>query len=102
VRPVVVTSGSPPDFYVPDRSVVTQARSLLGIAEYGRHACTVAVAPAPYVCRHRHRNTKTADTAFPLPSPVVAALDLAIDPARGREMLELWSRDLGAEIHRVW
>ena len=31
-----------------------------------------------------------------------AALDLAIDPARGREMLELWNRDLGPEIHRVW
>jgi len=100
--PVVVTSESPPDFYVPDRSVVAQARSLLGHAEYGHHACTVAVAPAPYVCRRRHDHTRTAQSEFPLPSPVVAALDLAIDPARGREMLELWSRDLSTEIRRVW
>ena len=100
--PVVVANGSPPDFYVPDRSVVAQARSLLGQAEYGHHACTVAVAPAPYVCRRRHDRSRAFDTEFLLPSPVVAALDLAIDPARGREMLELWSRDLSAEIRRVW
>lgn len=100
--PIVVTSGSPPDFYVPDRSVVAQARSLLGQAEYSHHACTVAIAPAPYVCRRRHDRSRAFDTVFLLPSPVVAALDLAIDPARGREMLDLWSRDLSAEIRRVW
>jgi hypothetical protein len=100
--PVVVTTGSPPDFYVPDRSIVAQARSLLGQAEYGHHACTVAVALAPYVCRHRHDRNQAFHSEFLLPSPVVAALDLAIDPSRGREMLELWSRDLSAEIRRVW
>ena len=100
--PIVVTSGSPPDFYVPGRSIVAQARSLLGQAEYGHHACTVAVAPAPYVCRRRRDRSQAFGSEFLLPSPVVAALDLAIDPARGREMLELWSRDLGAEIRRVW
>ncbi len=100
--PVVWTSGSPPDFYVPDRSIVAQARSLFGHAEYGHHACTVAAAPAPYVCRRRHEHRRAFESAFLLPSPVIAALDLAIDPARGREMLDLWSRDLSEEIRRVW
>src|SRR5262249_47845546 len=100
--PVVLSSGAPPDFYVPDRSVGAQARGLLGAAAYGRHACTVAAAPAPYVCRRRYDRSNTINSEFLLPSSVVAALDLAIDPARGRETLELWSRDLDPEIRRVW
>ena len=100
--PVVVTSGSPPDFYVPDRGIVALARTLFGPAEYGSHACTVAVAPSPYVCRRRHDQRRAFGTEFLAPSPVVAALDLATDPARGREMLELWSRDLSHEVLRVW
>lgn len=100
--PVVSSGEWRPDFYVPHRSVVAQARSLLGAADYGQHACTVAVAPAPYVCRRRYDRSRTFDTGYLLPSPVVAALDLAADAARGREMLELWSRDLDPEIRRVW
>jgi hypothetical protein len=100
--PIVLTDESPPDFYVPDQRVVAQARSLLGVSEFGRHACTVALAPAPFVCRRRHDRSTQVDNAYLLPSPVVAALDLAVDPARGREMLELWSRDLPPEVRRVW
>jgi hypothetical protein len=100
--PVVLSSASPPDFYVPDRSVVAQARGLLGAADYGQHACTVAAAPVPFVCRRRYDRSSTINAEFLLPSPVVAALDLAIDAARGRETLELWSHDLDPEIHRVW
>lgn len=100
--PVVWGSEWQPDFYVPDRTVVAQARSLLGAADYGPHACTVAVPPAPYVCRRRYDRRQSFDMGYLLPSPVVAALDLAVDPARGREMLELWSRDLDPEIRRVW
>lgn len=100
--PVVIDAESPPDFYVPSTSVLALARGLFGKAEYGSHACTVAVAPSPYVCRRRHPN-HALHSLLPAPSPVVAALDLATDPARGREMLELWSRELSSsEVHRVW
>jgi hypothetical protein len=100
--PVVMSGGAPPDFYVPDDGVLALARSLLGSIEYGSHACTVAVAPSPYVCRRRYDRSHAFNTEFLAPSAVVAALDLAADPARGREMLELWSRDLSPEVRRVW
>ncbi|MGQ0615962.1 MAG: hypothetical protein ACT4PW_03060 [Acidimicrobiia bacterium] len=99
--PVVLAGDAPPDFYVPDPAVLARARALLGEAEYGRHACTVAVAPCPSVCTRRFDRT-AVDEPFCAPSPIVAALDLAVDPARGREILEQWSRDLPPELPRVW
>jgi hypothetical protein len=100
--PVVVDAAAPPDFYVPDSHVVRLARTLLRDAEFGRHACTVAAAPAPYVCRRRHDRAPEFDSPFLAPSAVVAALDLSIDPGHGREVLESWRRDLRPEIPRVW
>lgn len=100
--PVVLPGDAPPDFYVADAATAARARALLGDADYGRHACTVAVAPAPYVCRRRFDRAAVVDEPFLAPSPVVAALDLAADPARGRQTLELWSRDLPPELPRVW
>jgi len=100
--PVVLAGDAPPDFYVPDRRVVHQARTLLGDAEFGQHACTVALAPAPFVCRRRFDCSGVFDDPFLVPSPVVAALDLARDQARGREILELWSQNLPPEVRRVW
>ncbi|HSH61911.1 MAG TPA: hypothetical protein VK988_20130 [Acidimicrobiales bacterium] len=100
--PVALGSDAPPDFYVPDESTLRQARTLLGDARYGRHACTVAVAPSPFVCRNRYDRSGVFNDPFLAPSPVVAALDLAADPGRGRETLDLWSRDLPPEVHRVW
>ncbi len=97
--PVVLTGDSPPDFYVPDRASLAAARVYFGTAEHGRHACTVAAAPAPYVCLRR---AKRPPWLVPAPSPLVAALDLASDPARGRDTLERWSRDLPPELRRVW
>jgi hypothetical protein len=100
--PVVVDAAAPPDFYVPDSHVIRLARTLLGDAEFGRHACTVAAAPAPYVCRRRYDCALEFDSPFLAPSAIVAALDLSIDPARGREVLDSWRRDLHPEIPRVW
>jgi hypothetical protein len=100
--PVVLAGDAPRDFYVPDARVLRQARTLLGDAEFGRHACTVAVAPAPFVCRRRYDRTETFNEPFFAPSPVIAALDLASDPGRGRETLDLWSRNLPPEVRRVW
>ncbi len=99
--PVVLGGNAPPDFYVPDAQVVRLARTLLGDAEYGRHACTVARAPSPFVCRRRYDRSQTSGDGF-APSFVVAALDLAADPGRGRETLELWSRNLPEDVRRVW
>lgn len=96
--PIFVASDAPPDLYVPDEVAIQAARTLLGDAEFGHHACTVAAAPAPIVCRRRYDK----GGMFPAPSSVVAALDLARDPARGREILDLWSRDLGPDLRRVW
>ena len=100
--PVVVSGSTPPDFYVPDAGAAARARALLGDAEFGRHACTVAIAPCPYVCLRRYDRAGVVDEPFLAPSPIVAALDLAVDPARGRETLELWSRRLPPELPRVW
>lgn len=100
--PVVLAGNAPPDFYVPDAGALARARALLGAAEYGRHVCTVAVAPCPYVCRRRYDRAGVLDEPFLAPSPVAAALDLAVDPARGRETLERWSRRLPPELPRVW
>lgn len=100
--PVMLAIDAPPDFYLPSPQAVTRARALLGEADYGRHACTVAVAPCPYVCRRRHDRTAATGERYPAPGPVVAALDLAADPARGREVLDQWAHDLPAELARVW
>lgn len=100
--PVVLAGDAPPDFYVPDAGALARARALLGEAEYGRHACTVAVPPCPYVCRRRYDRADVVDEPFLAPSPIVAALDLAADPARGQETLERWSRNLPPELRRVW
>ncbi len=100
--PVVLAGDAPPDFYVPDRRVLQQARTLLGDAPFGQHACTVALPPSPFVCRRRFDRSGVLNDSFLAPSPVVAALDLARDPARGREILELWTQSLPSEVRRVW
>ncbi|MFZ2056683.1 MAG: hypothetical protein WAV54_04680 [Acidimicrobiales bacterium] len=93
-----MTADSPPDFYLPDAASVRRARALFGEAEFGRHGYTVAEAPAPFVWRRKYGS----GVGFPAPSPMVAAVDLAADPGRGRETLEAWSPNLPAEFHRVW
>lgn len=100
--PVVLAGDAPPDFYVPEAGSLARARTLLGEVEYGHHACTVAVAPCPFVCRRRYDRAGVVDEPFFAPSPIVAVLDLAIDPARGREILDRWSRNLPPELARVW
>lgn len=100
--PVVLESNAPPDFYVPDGLALQRARTLFGDAEFGAHACTVAVPPAPYVCRRRFPPTRDARWLEFAPSKIVAYLDLASDPARGRETLEDWERMRPDEVDRVW
>lgn len=100
--PVVVHADTPPDFYVPNTRVVSAARTSFGTAAYGDHACTIAVAPAPFVVRYRSYLAEAIGLIFPVVRPVVAALDLAVDPGRGSETLALWSECLDSHITRVW
>ena len=58
-------------------------------------ACTVAMAPAPAVCARRYHGRGP----WPLVHPLVAALDLAVDPGRGGEALEAWHPE---DVERVW
>lgn len=83
-------------WYVPSLDVLDSLRWTLGEPAPGeRPSAFVAVAPTLVVCRRR------ADRAVGVPvEPVVAAaLDLALDQARGHETLEQWEPDAG---HRVW
>lgn len=100
--PVVLDTTSPPDFYVPSTRALNTARTSYGTTSYGRHICTAAVAPAPFVVRYRSDLSTTTGSVFPVVRPVIAALDLASDPGRGRETLEAWSQDLDPAIRRVW
>ncbi len=94
--PVVARGDYPPDFYVPDSSVLRRAVRTLGRSlEPEDRACTVAVPPAPVACRHRAHS----DIGYPLASHVVVALDLSLDRARGAEALRSWRP---RDVDRVW
>lgn len=83
-------------WYVPSLDVLDTLRWTLGEPEHReRAAAFVAVAPTPVICHRR------ADLGIGVPvEPLVgAALDLALDQARGHETLEQWDPESG---HRVW
>jgi DNA-binding transcriptional ArsR family regulator len=95
--PIVVSSDYPPDFYVPSQALLTRALSMLRQAQSpAERACTVAVAPARFACKHR---ASLPGQTWPVASHVVVALDLAMDRARGREALDHWNPQGHA---RVW
>jgi hypothetical protein len=83
-------------WYVPSPDVLDTLRWTLGEPAPGeRPAAFVAVAPTPVVCRRR----VDLGVGVPVEPLVGAALDLALDQARGHETLEQWEPDLG---QRVW
>ena len=96
--PIIARGDYPPDFYVPTASVLRAARIQLG-APNGDRACTVALAPARFVCRHRFDHSHTSGETWPVAGHIVTALDLAQDRARGVEALGQWDP---AGIARVW
>jgi hypothetical protein len=99
--PVSMRADHPPDFYVPDQSVLRRAVQLLGpaVAPSAR-ACRVRVAPVPLVCTRRVAGSGRGEAAWPLANPLFVALDLAQDPGRGREILDAWTPD--GPWARVW
>jgi hypothetical protein len=95
--PVVVRSGSIPDFYV---AAADFARTLRLLGAAGTEpACTVA--PAPVDALVREAQTRRSDGGLaPWAHPVVVALDLAQDRSRGHEILAEWTPP--SEFTRVW
>lgn len=87
-----------PWFWVPTQAALRRAERALGSASWEHRAAVVAVPPTPLVCQRR-RPPRADGSGWPLPHPVFAALDLARDPGRGREILERWTPE-GAV--RVW
>ena len=99
--PVSVRADHPPDFYVPNQSVLHRAVRLLGTATTtDARAARINVAPTILACSRRVDGTAWANEAWPLANPLFVALDLARDPGRGREILDMWTP--GKPWHRVW
>jgi hypothetical protein len=96
--PIGAKAHYPPDFYVPTQTIVRRATELFGLASsWQTRAMVVRVAPVPAVCTQR---VNLAAQDWPVVDPLFAALDLARDPARGREVLENWTPP--EPWHRVW
>jgi hypothetical protein len=102
--PIVVASDAPPDFYVPGDDVLRWVLHRTQSApEYEKRAASIAVAPTPLVCDPRLRRAATAgEDGFAVAHPVVVALDLGTDRARGREALSEWEPDPALGMKRVW
>jgi hypothetical protein len=99
--PIVIGSAAPPDFYVPTAALLSRAIRRLGESEFDHRGATLAAAPSPLVTRLRRNADSMAAPGlhWPLAHPVVVALDLAQDRARGQEILAEWNPE-GAI--RVW
>lgn len=100
--PVSMRAAHPYDFYVPDRSTLRRAVRLLGSATTPtERAGRIRVAPVPMVCTRRVDGAKHGiDESWPLANPLFVALDLAQDPGRGREILNMWTPE--KSWRRVW
>ncbi|MGH8985376.1 MAG: hypothetical protein ACRDY6_16070 [Acidimicrobiia bacterium] len=86
-----------PWLWVPTQVELRRAERFYGRSAWEERAAVVAAPPTPLVCRWRRPARASGD--WPLPHPVFAALDLARDPGRGREILAQWSPE-GADV--VW
>lgn len=96
--PVIASTDGPPDFYVHQPSIVDAAVSHFGPAR-GQPAATVR--PIRYEGVHVGEPFRRTSSGIRVAHPVVVALDLAHDRARGREVVEAWDpTPLG--VARVW
>ena len=103
-RPLWWPAPSRPTFYVRSGRTVRVARQLYGDAIYETRQATVAVPPVAWACRRRVDATRLERdhrwARWPVVHPVFVALDLALDPSRGREILDGWSPP--EPFRRVW
>lgn len=88
-------SGLAPMLYVPDARTLRATADQLGVARGNRFAAAAQVAPV----RHVPSTDLRGRAPWQLAHPAVCALELARDPARGREILADWTPDGG---ERVW
>lgn len=86
-----------PWLWVPTQVELRRAARTYGSATWEDRAAVVAAPPTPLVCRWRR--VPRAGSLWPLPHPTFAALDLARDPTRGREILAQWSPE---GVDPVW
>ena len=98
---IVVGSGAPPDFYVPNQAALRRAVRRLVKCSYDERGATVALTPSPVVTAENHYvgSYSTPWLHWPHAHPVIVALDLAQDLARGREILDDWTPQ---GFDRVW
>ena len=79
-----------------------RAERALGVGSWDDYAAVIAVAPTPLVGSNRRPAPRPVAPGFlPTAHPVFLALDLAQDPARGREILAEW-QPTTTEFTRVW
>ena len=98
--PIVAAGNYPPDFYVPTGAELRAAQNTLGVAtDSDGRACTVAVAPIRLICLRRVDRSSATGQRWPVVSHIVAALDIALDRARGLEALDQWNPE---GITRAW
>jgi hypothetical protein len=90
----VFTTDERPNYWVPSQTELRRAQRLLGPADPEQRVATIQVPPTPLVVTRR-----VAADPWPLVHPLFAALDLARDPGRGREILEQWHPE---GVARVW
>ncbi|MGZ4689329.1 MAG: hypothetical protein ACXVJW_14395 [Acidimicrobiia bacterium] len=92
------TTDERPWLWVPTQTEARRAQRTLGTASWNERQATIAVPPTPLVVSRRVPPTPRL-APWPLIHPVFAALELARDPGRGREILERWEPD---GVARVW
>jgi hypothetical protein len=94
--------GSRPWIWVPTDADARRASRTLEAASWDESRAVFAVAPTLLVGRTRLRSPGNAKPTFlPTVHPLFLALELAQDPARGREILDQWTPQ-DPEISRVW
>jgi hypothetical protein len=99
--PVFCGAGRP-WIWVPQEGEARRAERMLAMATWDDYAAVIAVPPTAMVCNSRARVPLSGPLSFlPTALPLFLALDLAQDPARGREILEQWHPDR-PEARRVW
>jgi hypothetical protein len=101
--PIAITSGAPPDLYVPRESDLRAAQGDLRAAQtIDERACTIAIAPTVLAVRPRYEAPSLATPwlHWPVVDPLFVALDLSLDRARGVEILRDWHPP--PPFKRVW
>jgi hypothetical protein len=93
---VVATADYPPDLYVSDRAILRRATAGPPPPSIEQRAATIAVAPTPLVCSEPSELTTAG---LPVAQALFVALDLAIDKARGLELLDTFNPQ---GVPRVW